>query len=162
MGRKEEGQHILTVSNTINKDLDQLKYKIEQLGVGARGLEKQKLKADGFIFLAGHATLMCHFILYFPDVMKQLLVRNPTFEINVKWAIEFTDQAHLVKDENVLKSLNLAQQELEMIPRDPDYYNPYKFENILQQQTPFVSNVTTTKKPRRRLQRGPRLAAGEL
>ncbi|XP_021953834.1 uncharacterized protein LOC110850658 isoform X1 [Folsomia candida] len=158
--RKKQIQHILTVSNTINKDLDQLKYKIEQVGVAAKDIDKKSLKADGFIFLAGHSTLMCNFVIYFPDIMKQLLIRNPTFDANVKWAIQFVVQAKLIKEEKLAKPFNLAQQELEMIPKDPNYHNPYKYENRMQSEP--TPSTTTTKKPRRKLQRGPRLSGGEL
>ncbi len=53
-----------------------------------------------------------------------------------------------------------------MIPKDPNYQNPYKYDS----KTPYDANnndanrpiTTMTKKPRRKLQRGPRLSGGEL
>jgi len=64
----------------------------------------------GFIFLAGHSSLMSHFVLYFPDIMKQLLIKNPTFDSNVRWAIEFTVQAKLIKEDKLAKPFNLVRK----------------------------------------------------
>lgn len=127
--------------------------------------------------------------MYFPDVMKRLFKKNPDFEDNAKWAIRYTAEAGLVNEEKTLEILSLvcyvnkikiiwssdlqisvfffnvflfqAQQELEMAPRDGNFQNPYRLENLLKQDLPSPS-TTTTKKPRKKLQRGPRLAAGEL
>lgn len=52
---------------------------------------------------------MCNFIVYFPDIMKQLLVRNPTFDTNVKWAIELVVQAKIIKDDKLVKPFNLVK-----------------------------------------------------
>lgn len=51
---------------------------------------------------------MCNFVIYFPDIMKQLLIRNPTFDANVKWAIQFVVQAKLIKEEKLAKPFNLV------------------------------------------------------
>lgn len=53
-----------------------------------------------------------------------------------------------------------ARQEMELIPRDPDFHNPYRLENLLQKDE--TTTTAPTKKPRKRLKRGPRLADGEL
>jgi hypothetical protein len=63
---------------------------------------------SAFIFLAGHAALMCNFALYFPDIMKQLLIKNPTFDQNVRWAVEFTLKANLIKEEKLVKPFILV------------------------------------------------------
>jgi hypothetical protein len=51
---------------------------------------------------------MCNFALYFPDIMKQLLIKNPTFDQNVRWAVEFTLKANLIKEEKLVKPFILV------------------------------------------------------
>ncbi len=60
---------------------------------------------------------MCNFVIYFPDIMKQLLVRNPTFDTNVKWGIEFVVAAKLIKDEKLFKPFNLVKSLLPIFYR---------------------------------------------
>jgi len=165
--RKKQIQHILAVCDSINKDLDRLKEKLQQHGIpeDGRGWDKSTVKADALIFLAGHSSLMAHFVLYFPDTMKPMLGRNPDFDANIQWAIQFTLNAGLIKDDLFKKPLNFALQELDVVPKDPDYHNPYRFQTrmSLQEQMKTVGSAkATTKKPRKKLQRGPRLSEGEL
>ncbi|ODM97446.1 hypothetical protein Ocin01_09231 [Orchesella cincta] len=155
-------RYLISIGNTVQEDVQTLRQKLEGANIAdGKDVDKKSLKADAFVFLAGHASLISHLVMYFPDIMSRLFKKNPEFETNAKWIIRFTADAKLVNEEKTAEILNLAQQELEMIPRDADFQNPYRLENLLKQDSPSPI-TTTTKKPRKKLQRGPRLTAGEL
>lgn len=61
-----------------------------------------------FVFLSGHASLVSHLVMYFPDIMRRLFKKNPDFEDNAKWAIRYTAEGRLVNEEKTLEILNLV------------------------------------------------------
>lgn len=63
---------------------------------------------SAFVFLAGHASLISHLVMYFPDVMRRLFKKNPGFEDDVKWALRFTTNARLVNEEKTAEILKLV------------------------------------------------------
>jgi hypothetical protein len=150
-------RYLLTLCNTANDDLSKIRQKLETSGITSNTeLDKKTLKADVFILLISHTALVGNAVLYFPDIMSIILKKNPEFESNFRWIMEFTSRSNIINDQALLKLYHLVKQELGIIPKDPDYQNPYKSAKVV------LHSTTTTKKPRKKLKRGPRLSGSEL
>jgi len=163
---QKQVKYLLTLSNTANDDIVKLKEKITDVlpsdvddddETKVAEFDRGKLKADAFVLLVSHAGMMGNLVLYFPDIMGILMKKNPYFETNLKWTIKFTVDNKLTQDKTHLQLFNLAQQELGIKEKDPDYKNPYKSQGFDDLST---AKTTTTKKPRKKLPRGPQLTGG--
>lgn len=63
--------------------------------------------------------------LYFPEFIKKLFIKDINFKTLFIWAYNFSVNFQFYDIEN-LKMINLAGQELEIIPRMANFTNPYK------------------------------------
>jgi hypothetical protein len=61
------------------------------------------------MLMLSQAGLVANSILYFPDIMHSLVKKNPGFESNFKWVIEFSSQANLTQEKNHLKLFDLVR-----------------------------------------------------
>lgn len=69
------------------------------------------------------------FSLYFPDIIHKILRKNPDSLLLIDWAYRFSQDLALY-DENTMKMLHLAGQELELIPKEENFVNPYDSRQI--------------------------------
>lgn len=93
--------------------------------------------------------------LHFPKIFHRVYDKKTNWKNILESSIELTKKSGIV-DEETLQLINLMQQELELIPKDPNYVNPYNQKRKeVDDQKP-----QPTKKKREKKKRGPGLSGG--
>jgi len=104
-------------------------------------------------------------LLRLPDTTRKIMKGNKEWHIIVNWSIGFCNETGIFDKAN-LKLLNLVAQELELVPRDPAYINPYKAETLLKatesSNTKNDKSKAKRKKNRKKGKKGPRLSRSDL
>nr|CAH7729245.1 unnamed protein product [Callosobruchus chinensis] len=95
-----------------------------------------------------NTALFSEIVLRFPDIAASLLKSNNEWNITLQWSIAFCNQMKYLLDSSTIKLLSLASQELNYIPRDPDFVNPYRKSKKLQG---TVGELKSSKRKRRNL-----------
>lgn len=120
-----------------------------------------------------NCALLGDIVLRLPEISGNVLKGNQQWMINTQWCISFTNATGLI-DEVTDKMFNLVAQELDLIPREEAFHNPYRtsadpFSDIpskakpvqsKQEQPVRVQKKTTEKK--KTIKKGPRLSRVEL
>ncbi|XP_004206188.1 coiled-coil domain-containing protein 134 isoform X1 [Hydra vulgaris] len=109
----------------IFKVVEKAKTLVEESGYvpGDEFPEDQKyLDALGNVF--ENVALFGDLLLRCPDITHKLYDKNTEWRVTMNWGVVFSNESGLFDDAE--KFLNLVAQELEIIPRDPNYINPYK------------------------------------
>uniref|UniRef100_A0A7E4W9U1 Secreted RxLR effector peptide protein n=1 Tax=Panagrellus redivivus TaxID=6233 RepID=A0A7E4W9U1_PANRE len=119
-----------------------------------------------------NTPFLYEFALYYPKLVKKLY-KIPNFADDIKWAYVFVHDFG-VYDEETLKMLDLAGQELLVIPRRGDFVNPYDKLSLREQmQWEAVEAAKAEKeakkqaarmdaKSKKKVDKGPRISKGEL
>ncbi|ENN71050.1 hypothetical protein YQE_12261, partial [Dendroctonus ponderosae] len=84
-----------------------------------------------------------------------MLKTNNIWNVLLQWAISYCYQVKYLLDESTIKVLSLASQELNHVPRDPGYVNPYR--RAQQKKNQLEEEQQLPKKKRKKLKKGPRL-----
>jgi 3'-phosphoadenosine 5'-phosphosulfate sulfotransferase (PAPS reductase)/FAD synthetase len=66
--------------------------------------------------------------LHFPDIYHQLYDTNNEFQETIKWAVNLVNESKLY-DETSQRMIELVSQELNIIPRQENYFNPFAKKN---------------------------------
>ena len=74
-----------------------------------KGYEIKHFVLTAFLLMLSHAGLVSNSVLYFPDIMYNLVHKNPEFESNLKWVIQFSVTANLTQDKIHLKLFDLVE-----------------------------------------------------
>lgn len=100
-------------------------------------------------------ALFSELVLRFPDISSSLLRVNNTWDVLLQWGIAFSYQVKYLLDKSTITLLRLTSQELNHIPRGPNYVNPYRKvkENIIN-----VTEPNKFSKRKKVLKKGPRLS----
>ncbi|XP_033120157.1 coiled-coil domain-containing protein 134-like [Anneissia japonica] len=97
-------------------------------------------------------------VLRLPDISHKIFDKNKEFLDELRWGMDFAERTDFLDD--VHKQLfNLMSQEMEFIPKDPSYYNPYK------KTTPEFQEKKAEpkkKKNKKKQKKGPRMSKVEL
>lgn len=80
---------------------------------------------DALAGILENSALFGDVVLYFPDIMQRILKHQPMWHSLMKWSFSFVSQMRHLLDKSTFSRLHLAEQELNFIPRNPDYVNPY-------------------------------------
>jgi len=127
-----------------------------------------------------NAAFLGDLVLYLPDITKELL-KNNEWSTVFKWSLSLCQEAKFL-DKNTKKMLHLVScffvnnikasikifsfqkvaQELNLIEREPNYYNPYAKANQLRWQNSMPPETTEKKKARKKISRGPSLSGGKV
>ena len=103
--------------------------------------------------------ILSYLICRLPDEMHKRFKANKDLDLILKWSVGFVKQIPLL-DESTQRLLNLCSQEIGVIPKEAEYHNPYKIVKPAQKR--FEDPPPPTKKPRLKLQRGPKMSRPEL
>nr|CAI5816957.1 unnamed protein product [Callosobruchus analis]CAI5862296.1 unnamed protein product [Callosobruchus analis] len=102
-----------------------------------------------------NTALFSEIVLRFPDIARSLLKTNNEWNVMFQWSIAFCNQMKYLLDSSTIKLLSLASQELNYIPRDPDFVNPYRKRK---NQATLGDLKSTKKKNKKSIKKGPRLS----
>lgn len=100
-----------------------------------------------------NVALFCELVLRFPDITISLLRANNHWDIQLQWGIAFSNQIKYLLDNSTITLLHLTGQELNHIPRNPNYVNPYRKKKTLEN-----IQVQQVNKKKKVIKKGPRLS----
>lgn len=80
---------------------------------------------DALSGILENTALFGDVVLHFPDIMQRILKHQSTWHSLMKWSFSFVSQMRHLLDKSTFTRLHLAEQELNFIPRNSDYVNPY-------------------------------------
>lgn len=132
--------------------------------------DQDKLDNLGHVF--ENVALFGDLILRCPDVTHKIynLRSNQEWKVAMNWGFMFSNESGIFEGAHA-KLLNLAAQELEIIPRDESYVNPYREAEIkaremekLKKEQKGGDKKDKKKKKKKAKKKGPRLggSGGEL
>ncbi|XP_057313813.1 coiled-coil domain-containing protein 134-like [Hydractinia symbiolongicarpus] len=93
--------------------------------------DQEKLDDLGHVF--ENVAFFGDLLLRCPDITHKLYDKNQEWKIAMNWGVVFSNETDIFTGANAVM-LNLVAQELEIIPRDENYVNPYKEANIKAEQ----------------------------
>lgn len=94
------------------------------------GLELKKIKIIIFYFpiaissILENTALFSDIVLNIPDISHRVLRKQTEWNPTIRWCYEFLNKTRDWIDDATLKAIHLASQELNLIPRNPNYVNP--------------------------------------
>ncbi|KAL9973797.1 hypothetical protein ACROYT_G020300 [Oculina patagonica] len=125
--------------------------------------EQAQLEALGNVL--ENTALFGDILLRLPDMTYRVYSKSKEWELLARWSVSFCNETQ-VYDETDSKLLNLMAQELRLVPRDPNYINPYRNiehkENLKNEKSKQEEISKKDKKKKDKKKRGPRLSHGEL
>ncbi|XP_071489007.1 coiled-coil domain-containing protein 134-like [Diadema antillarum] len=128
----------------------------EQFQTSSTFPTEQTLK-DTISLILENVAFVADIALRLPDVTHALLKKNKEWTDILQWAFLFAQDTGYYDDSHQAL-LNLASQELNFIPRDPNFVNPY---SQLSDQM-FEMPSKPKKKEKKQKKRGPRVSRSEL
>jgi hypothetical protein len=72
-----------------------------------------------------HTSFLSDMILRLPEILHQQIDDHAVRREVIAWALTTCQGSPVYSSEGLQLPLRLAQQELNLVPRDPDYINPY-------------------------------------
>ncbi|VDK58341.1 unnamed protein product [Anisakis simplex] len=90
--------------------------------------DNKELK-EAVAIVVENMAFLCEFALRFPSIVNKRYSTDYKFKTVVQWSYQFTEETDLF-DENSMKLLNLCGQQLNFIPRDENFVNPYDKKQI--------------------------------
>ncbi|CAG9761919.1 unnamed protein product [Ceutorhynchus assimilis] len=115
---------------------------------------------DALSNIIENSALFAEIILRLPEISVSVLKTNNNWDILLQWGIAYCYQVKYLLDNSTIKILSLASQELNYVPRDLNYANPYrknKQESDGNEEEPNQLQSKNVKKKKKKLQKGPRL-----
>lgn len=110
---------------------------------------------DALSNIIENTALFAEIILRFPDISISVLKTNNNWDILLQWGVAYCYQVKYLLDNSSIRVLSLASQELNHVPRDPDYVNPYR--KAQQEEDKWEEEQKKVKKKKKKLKKGPRL-----
>ncbi|XP_065058216.1 coiled-coil domain-containing protein 134-like [Rhopilema esculentum] len=125
--------------------------------------KEQELQALALV--VENTAFLGDMLLRLPDITHKILKRNKEWQIIVNWSVGFCNETGLFDNANE-KLLSLVAQELNLVPRDPNYINPYKVETLIKEAREKMEKTQKSKESRKKTKRkekkGPRLSRSDL
>ena len=113
-----------------------------------------------------NVCLASDILLRFPNYMLKKLQEDNELDTMYKWGLLFVNETvSYLMDKPTKRLFFLAGQEIELLEKDANYLNPYKkVETAEPKKIMFADKEPTvvTKKPRKKLKKGPRMTKSEL
>ncbi|KAL1509262.1 hypothetical protein ABEB36_004025 [Hypothenemus hampei] len=110
---------------------------------------------DALSNIIENTALFSEIILRFPDISISVLKTNNNWDIILQWGIAYCYQVKYLLDDSTIKVLSLASQELNHVPRDPNYINPYR--KSQEEEERLEEEERKLRKKKKKLRKGPRL-----
>lgn len=130
-GYEKQYEMIKIISTKIFSVIQQSRAIIEASsyipGVSEFPLENEVKEALSSIL--ENVALFSELVLKFPEISKSILKVNNARDVLLQWGIAFSNQVKYLLDNSTVTLLRLTSQELNQIPRDPNYVNPYRNTN---------------------------------
>ncbi|KAI9564286.1 hypothetical protein GHT06_008024 [Daphnia sinensis] len=113
---------------------------------------------DALSSMIENTAFMGDLVLYLPDATKAFLKDNEWNTI-FKWSLSLCQEAVFLSN-NTKKMLHLVAQELNLIEREPGYFNPYAAAN--QRKPVDLPEIPQKKKVKKKISKGPSLSGARL
>lgn len=117
---------------------------------------------DALSNIIENTALFAEVILRFPDISVTVLKTNNNWDVLLQWGIAYCYQVKYLLDSSTVKVLSLAGQELNHIPRDPDFVNPYRKVREAHLRQEEEAEELRKKKKKKKLKKGPKLHHDEF
>ncbi|CAK9825019.1 Coiled-coil domain-containing protein 134 [Anthophora retusa] len=106
-----------------------------------------------------NAAFFGDIVLHFPHIAHRILRAQQTWNPTVHWSLNFTNRMRHLLDAGTVERIHLASQELNIVEREPEYFNPY-----WQSTESRKEDKTKKKKPTKteKQKKGPRMIKIEL
>ncbi|VDK65078.1 unnamed protein product [Onchocerca ochengi] len=127
MDEKKRGRLLLELVSNIIKVMGNAKNIIEKANFNPNDTfptEDQSSLRDAIGNIVENTVFYSNLILYFPTVLLDKYKKDIDWQLLFAWAYKFTIASRL-HDDVADKLLDLAGQQLEIIPRRDDFRNPY-------------------------------------
>lgn len=108
-----------------------------------------------------NCALFANLVLKLPDVSQRLIQKQINWNETYSWCFDFTNRSNLI-DEISTKLYKLAAQQLNIIPRESDFINPYEKSSKKVAKKNLTINSNKLKKIQSKIKKGPRMSKAEL
>ncbi|XP_033743724.1 coiled-coil domain-containing protein 134-like [Pecten maximus] len=99
-------------------------------------------------------------VLRLPDITHEIFDKNKEWHLILGWGVWFCNESKIFQG-NSAKLLSLMAQEVNLVPKEENYVNPFKNENIMKDQMKFKDSKPKSKsKKKKERKKGPRLSGG--
>ncbi|XP_060083787.1 coiled-coil domain-containing protein 134-like [Ylistrum balloti] len=99
-------------------------------------------------------------VLRLPDITHEIFDKNKEWHLILGWGVWFCNESKIFQG-NSAKLLSLMAQEVNLIPKEENYVNPFKNENMMKEQMRFKDSKPKSKaKKKKERKKGPRLSGG--
>lgn len=122
---------------------------------------------ENILMVLDNCAFFGNLILKLPDISDRILKQNNQWIDLYKWCFTFSISTNLIDDMS-LKMFNIAAQQLNLLPKDKDFVNPYSEKNSVSKNLDSSASESTSKGkikkktlPEKR-QKGPRMSKVEL
>ncbi|XP_011498928.1 PREDICTED: coiled-coil domain-containing protein 134-like [Ceratosolen solmsi marchali] len=92
-------------------------------------------------------------VLNLPDITHRILRTQPQWNSTIQWSFHFLNKTRDWLDNSTLGMVNLAMQELDIVQKEANYFNPNRI---------VKSNKVENNKKKEKLKRGPKITNIEL
>lgn len=148
------------------KVLQDARVKVTESGyIPGQAFPTEQAQLEALANVLENTALFGDILLRLPNVTHEVYRKSKEWELLARWSVSFCNETK-VYDETDSKLLHLMAQELRLVPRDPNYINPYKKrakkeqKNNENREQESISKKSTKKKDKKK--RGPRLSHAEL
>lgn len=109
-----------------------------------------------------NTALFGDMVLRMPTAVHEFYDKNREWQLLLAWSYGFCNESAVFEGPHQMM-LNLMGQEVNLIRRSPDYFNPFLADEDAQEKVPVsVMPKKTKEKKTKKLQRGPRMSRTEL
>lgn len=148
------------------KVLQDARVKLTESGyIPGQVFPTEQAQLEALANILENTALFGDILLRLPDITYEVYSKSKEWELLARWSVSFCNETQ-VYDETDSKLLNLMAQELRLVPKDPNYINPYrkraKKEELNNEKKKQAEASKKSKKKKEKKKRGPRLSHAEL
>ncbi|RNA07992.1 coiled-coil domain-containing protein [Brachionus plicatilis] len=159
LGNKKKENEMLKL--VLNKLFETLKISLENLAKknkdDGKKLRIDKETIEDVSSVIENTAFASDLALRFPKYFHKAYDKNKSWQFTLETSISITLQSKLA-DETTEKAVYLMSQELNIIDKEPNYFNPYSSKKIAEE--PLPTKEILKKKEKKK--RGPGLSGGKL
>ncbi|XP_073253136.1 coiled-coil domain-containing protein 134-like isoform X2 [Porites lutea] len=148
------------------KVLQDARVKVTESGyIPGQAFPTEQAQLDALANVLENTALFGDILLRLPGITHEVYRKSKEWELLARWSVSFCNETK-VYDDTDSKLLLLMAQELRLVPRDPNYINPYRKKAKKEQKNKENSEQESiskkSKKKKEKKKRGPRLSHAEL
>ncbi|KZS21485.1 Coiled-coil domain-containing protein 134 [Daphnia magna] len=156
---EKQNKLLKLVITKIMEVLVQSRINLESSGyLPGSGLPLTESLRDALSSMIENTAFMGDLVLYLPDATKAFLKDNEWNTI-FKWSLSLCQETAFLSN-NTKKMLHLVAQELNLIEREPGYFNPYAEAN--RRKPVDLPEIPQKKKVKKKISKGPSLSGTRL